>query len=184
MYVSLLLSFIGTGLRSPWFWTLVVALVGMGVLSRQAAGEAAEEGRLPESVLAWAFAFALVACVGYLALTKSMNARYVAFLLIYGVASLAWTRGRVAVYALAALLLVQAAVAASLPVHMRDVEVASKGGAAVVPASRAGDLISVNGRLARSSWTKRFLAPPPDDVLTRPLNPRACRYSMPCEGCK
>ena len=184
MYVSLLFSFIGTGLRSAWFWALVLALAGMGFLSRPAAVEAVEERRLPESVVAFAFAFALVACVGYLALTKSMNARYIAFLLIYGTASLAWTRGRVARYALVAVLLVQAAVAAGLPVHLRDVELASKGGATVASAARAGDLISVNGRLARASWAKRFLAPPPGDVLTRPLNPRACRYSMPCEECK
>ncbi|HEY9403092.1 MAG TPA: hypothetical protein VIQ24_10390, partial [Pyrinomonadaceae bacterium] len=73
------------------------------------------------------------------------------------------------------------------PVHMREVELAAKGGAAsssVVRVAGAGDLVSVNGRLARASWGKRFLAPPPLDALTRPLSPRACRYSMPCEECK
>ncbi|HEY9404462.1 MAG TPA: hypothetical protein VIQ24_17520, partial [Pyrinomonadaceae bacterium] len=125
MYVSLLSGFIGTGLKhSTWFWAFALALSGMSLLWRQGATQAAGEERLPWGVLASAFAFALVACVGYLALTKSMNARYAAFLLIYGAATLAWTKGRVARYALASLLLVQAAVAASLPVHMRDVEMA------------------------------------------------------------
>jgi hypothetical protein len=184
MYASLSLSFVGTGLHgSPW-WGLVLALAGAGFLSRRAADKSVEEGRLPESVVAFAFAFALVACTGYLALTRSMNARYVAFLLIYGAATLAWTKGRVACYALASLLLVQAAVAASLPIHMRDVELAAKGEAAASSGEWAGDLVSVNGRLARASWGKRFLAPPPVDVLTQPLSPRACRYSVPCEECK
>ncbi|MCA1565538.1 MAG: hypothetical protein LC803_07855 [Acidobacteria bacterium] len=180
MYVSLLFSFLRTGLRSPWWWGLVLALAGVIFLS----GRAREEGRLPWSVAASAFAFALVACVGYLALTKSVNARYVAFLLIYGAATLAWTKGRIACYALASLLLVQAAVAASLPVHMRDVELAAKGGTLTIAAGRAGDLFSTDGRLARASWGKRFLAPPPVDMLTRPLSPQACRYSAPCEECK
>jgi len=186
MYVSLLFSFVRTGLTlSPWFWTLALALLGMSFLSRPGAAQTAGGGRLPGGVLAAAFAFALVACVGYLALTKSMNARYAAFLLIYGTATLAWTKGRVAACALASLLLVQAALAAGLPVHMRDVELAAKGGAAsVAPVSRSSDLVSVNGRLARASWGKRFLAPPPTDLLTQPLNPRACRYSVPCEECK
>jgi hypothetical protein len=184
MYVSLLLSFIRTGLqRSFWFWTLVLALAGLGFLSRPA-GKPAAEGRLPLNVTAFAFAFALVACVGYLAVTRSMNARYVAFLLIYGAATLAWTKARVAGYALASLLLVQAAVAASLPVHMRDVERAAKGGADASTATRAGDLFAVEGRLARASWGKRFLAPPAADLLAQPLNSRACRYSVPCEECK
>ena len=197
MYVSLLFSFIRTGLSSPWWWGVVLALVGAAFLSRraagepasevagkaavEAAGEAAREGRLPGSVTAWAFAFALVACVGYLALTKSMNARYVAFLLIYGAATLAWMKGRVACCALASLLLVQAAVAAGLPVHMRDVELAATGATTVSHASLPGDLVSVNGRLARSSWGKRFHAPAPDNLLTRPFG---CRYAVPCEECK
>jgi hypothetical protein len=181
MYVSLSFSFLRTGfLRSPWLWGLALALAGMIFLSRQSR----EEGRLPWNVAASAFAFALVACVGYLALTKSMNARYVAFLLIYGAATLAWTKGRVACYALASLLLVQAAVAASLPVHMRDVELAAKGGTLTIPAGRAGDLVNTDGRLARASWGKRFLAPPAVDMLTRPLSPQACRYAAPCEECK
>jgi hypothetical protein len=180
MYVALLFSFLRTGLRSPWLWGLVLASAWMIFLP----GRAREEGRLPWSVTASAFAFALAACVGYLALTKSMNARYVAFLLIYGAATLAWTKGRVACYALASLLLVQAAVAASLPIHMRDVELAARGGALATQATRAGDLVNTDGRLARASWGKRFLAPPPVDMLTRPLNPRACRYSAPCEECK
>lgn len=199
MYVALLFSFIRTGLRSTWFWALALALAGASFLSRAPESEPAAEGRLPESVLASAFALALVACVGYLALTKSMNARYAAFLLIYGAATLAWTRGRVARYALASLLLLQVAVAASLPVHMRDVELAAKGAASVSTvsstssastvstvstAARASDLVSVNGRLARASWGKRFLAPPPVDMLTQPLGPRACRYAVPCEECK
>jgi hypothetical protein len=184
MYVALSFSFIRTGLRSPWLWTLALALGCVMFLSRPAACESAGAGRLPEGVPASAFAFALVACVGYLALTKSMNARYAAFLLLYGAATLAWTKGRVASCALASLLLVQAAVAASLPVHMRDVELAAQGAAAVSPASRTGDLISIHGRLARASWEKRFHAPPPVDMLTQPLNPRACRYSAPCEECK
>jgi hypothetical protein len=185
MYVSLLFSFIRTGLQSsPWLWTLVLALSGMSFLARRAAGEPAGEGRLPWSVAACAFACALVACVGYLALTKSMNARYAAFLLIYGAATLAWTKGRAAVCALTALLLVQAAVAASLPVHLRDVERAARGAAQFSAIPRAGDLVSIDGRLARASWGKRFLAPPSADALTRPLSPRACRYLVPCEECK
>jgi hypothetical protein len=184
MYVSLLVSFIRTGLqRSLWLWAVALALVGLGFLSRPA-GQPAEEGRLPDGALAFAFAFALVACVAYLAVTGSMNARYVAFLLIYGAATLAWTRARVAGYALASVLLVQAAVAASLPIHMRDVELAAKSGAEVSTAARAGDLFAVEGRLARASWGKRFLAPPAADLLAQPLNPRACRYSLPCEECK
>lgn len=186
MYASLLFSFIGTGLgRSLSFWALVLALAGLWFLSRPAAEFAEERRRLPSNVVALAFAFALAACVGYLVLTKSMNARYVAFLLIYGAAMLAWTKARVAGYALASLLLLQAAVAASLPIHMRDVELAAKGGAEISSdARRAGDLVSVNGRLARASWGKRFLAPPAPDMLVQPLNPRACRYSVPCEECK
>ncbi|HEV2882602.1 MAG TPA: hypothetical protein VGX24_15105 [Pyrinomonadaceae bacterium] len=180
MYVSLLFSFLRTGLRSPWLWGLVLASAWVIFLP----GRAREEGHLPWSVAASAFAFALAACVGYLALTKSMNARYVAFLLIYGAATLAWTKGRVACYALASLLLVQAAVSASLPIHMRDVELAARGRALTTQATRAGDLVNTAGRLARASWGKRFLAPPPVDMLTRPLNPRACRYSAPCEECK
>ncbi|MDQ1522220.1 MAG: hypothetical protein QOE47_144, partial [Pyrinomonadaceae bacterium] len=122
--------------------------------------------------------------VGYLALTKSMNARYAAFLLIYGAATLAWTKGRVAACALASLLVVQAAVAAGLPVHLRDVELATRGEAAVSSASGSTDLISVNGRLSRASWGRRFQDPPAVDMLTQPLNSRACRYSVPCEACK
>ncbi|HEY1402696.1 MAG TPA: hypothetical protein VGB05_01075, partial [Pyrinomonadaceae bacterium] len=185
MYASLSLSFISTGLRrSPWLWGLFLALAGASFLSRRAAGEPAGEERLPVNVVALAFAVAFVACAGYLALTKSANARYVAFLLIYGAATLAWTKGRAAGYALASLLLVQAAVAASLPIHLRDVELAAKGGATVSSGGRAADLVSIDGRLARASWGERFLAPPPVDVLTQPLNPRACRYSVPCEECK
>jgi hypothetical protein len=181
MYASLSFSFVRTGLRSPWVWALALALAGMIFLSRPPA----DAGRLPSSVLASAFAFAFVACVGYLTLTKFMNARYAAFLLIYGAATLAWTNGRVACCALASLLLVQAAVGASLPVHLRHVELAAKGATpVVVPPGRAGDLISVNGRLARASWGKRFLAPPAVDLLARPLGPNACRYSVPCEKCE
>ena len=55
-----------------------------------------------------------------------MNARYVAFLLIYGAATLAWTNGRAASFASRRLLLLQAAVAAALPIHMRDLESWSK----------------------------------------------------------
>ncbi|HZH90415.1 MAG TPA: hypothetical protein VEX70_07290 [Pyrinomonadaceae bacterium] len=186
MYVSLLFSFINTGLRrSPLFWALVITLAGLTLLSRPA-GKLAAEGRLPRNLMASAFAFAFVACVGYLVLTRSANARYAAFLLIYGAATLAWTKARVAGYALASLLLVQAAVAASLPIHMRDVEAAAKGGAGEPPAAAAsvGDLVSVEGRLARASWGKRFHAPPAVDMLAEPLNPRACRYTAPCEECK
>ncbi|MDX6272747.1 MAG: hypothetical protein QOD28_3970 [Acidobacteriota bacterium] len=184
MYVSLLFSFIVTGLRSPWLWGLLLALAGLCFVSRPAAGEAAREGHLPWDVLACAFALAVVACAGYLALTKSMNARYAAFLLIYGAATLAWTKGRVAACALASLLVVQAAVAAGLPVHLRDVELATRGEAAVSSASGSTDLISVNGRLSRASWGRRFQDPPAVDMLTQPLNSRACRYSVPCEACK
>jgi hypothetical protein len=185
MYVSLLFSFINTGLRrSPLFWALVLALAGLALLSRPA-GKLAGEGSLPRNLTALAFAFAFVACVGYLVLTNSTNARYAAFLLIYGAATLAWTKARVAGYALASLLLVQAAVAASLPIHMRDVEAATKGGAGdPSAAARVGDLVSVEGRLARASWGKRFHAPPAVDLLAEPLNPRACRYTAPCEECK
>jgi hypothetical protein len=141
------------------------------------------DGRLSHNLVALSFAFALVACVAYLSVTRSLNARYVAFLLIYGAATLAWTKGRAAPLALASLLLLQAAVAASLPVHMRDVELAGKG---EISAARtgAGDLISVNGRLARASWGKRFFAPEPVDLLRQPLNSRACRYAVPCEKCR
>jgi len=190
MYFALLFSFTGTGLRSLCWWLLALALASAGLLSRRPPGEAARAparaGRLLWGVSASAFAFGLAACVGYLALTKSMNARYVAFLLIYGAATVAWTKGRVAGYALASLLLVQAAVAAGLPVHMRDVEQAAREGTAVAssPPSRRGDLISIDGRLARASWGKRFLVPPAVDMLTQPLSPRACRYSVPCEECK
>jgi len=199
MYVSLLFSFIATGLRrSSWFWAIAVALAALSFLSRPA-GEIGREGRLPENMMGLAFGFALVACVGYLALTNSMNARYVAFLLIYGAATLAWMKARVAGYALAALLLVQAVVAASLPIHMRDVELAARSAAEVssvtgatgatgttvetTAATRAGDLVSTDGRLARASWGKRFHAPPAADLLAQPLNARACRYSVPCEEC-
>lgn len=186
MYVSLLFSFIWTGLRSPWWWALALALAGLSLLSRPEASVAAatEEGRLPGGVLAFSFALAFVACAGYLALTKSMNARYAAFLLIYGAAMLAWTKGRVARYALASLLLVGSAVAAGLPVHLRDVELATRGAAGASSASPATDLISVNGRLARASWAKRFQTPPAVDMLAQPLSPRACRYSVPCESCE
>jgi hypothetical protein len=113
-----------------------------------------------------------------------MNARYVAFLLIYGAATLAWTKGRAAYFALASLLLLQAAVAASLPVHMRDVELSAKGEIVSTAATGTGDLIVVDGRLARASWGKRFFAPEAVDLLKQPLNPRACRYAVPCEECR
>lgn len=184
VYGSLLLSFIRTGLqRSAWFWILCGALAGLSLLSRGASGEESGKRRLPENLVAPAFAFALAACVAYLVLTKSMNARYAAFLLIYGAAALVWTKGRAASCALAALLLVQAAVNASLPLHMRDTEAATTGQAASTPTGK-GDLISVNGRLARASWGKRFLETEAIDWLKQPLNARACRYSMPCEECK
>jgi hypothetical protein len=67
---------------------------------------------------------------------------------------------------------------------MRDVELAAKGGTLAATPARASDLVNVNGRLARASWGKRFLAPPVVDMLTQPLNSRACRYSAPCEECK
>lgn len=205
MYVALLFSFLRTGLlSSPWFWGLAGALAGMSFLARPtknvtervtekvtekasvaaaAAVAAKQEARLPRNLVALGFAFAFVACAAYLLLTKSMNARYVAFLLIYGAATLAWTKWRAATFALASLLLLQAAVAASLPVHMRDVELAAKG---EITSTRTGtgDLITVNGRLARASWGKRFFAPEAADLLRQPLNPRACRYLVPCEECK
>jgi len=183
VYGSLLLSFISTGLRAAWFWGLCGALAGLWFLSRGASGDESAGRGLPENLVALAFAFALAACVAYLLLTKSMNARYAAFLLIYGAAALAWTKGRAASCALAALLLVQAAVNASLPVHMRDTEAAAKGQAASAPTGQ-GDLISVNGRLARASWGKRFLETETVDWLKQPLGSRACRYSVPCEECK
>jgi hypothetical protein len=189
MYVSLLLSFVSTGLRSPWFWALCVALAALSFLSRGASVEDSgvrrglPENLLPENLVALAFAFALAACLAYLILTKSMNARYAAFLLIYGAAALAWTKGRAATFALAALLLVQAAVAAALPVHMRDTE-ASATGRATSSATGRGDVISIDGRLARASWEKRFLETDTVDWLKQPLNARACRYSVPCEQCK
>lgn len=189
MYVSLLLSFVSTGLRSAWFWILGGALAALSFLSRGATVE--ESGRrrrlpenlLPENLIALSFAFALAACVAYLLLTKSMNARYAAFLLIYGAAALAWTKGRAATFALAALLLLQAAVVAALPVHMRDTEAVAKGQATPSFTGR-GDLISTGGRLARASWGKRFLETDTVDWLKQPLNARACRYSVPCEQCK
>lgn len=192
MYASLLFSFMRTGLlQSPLFWGLAGALAGLSFLPRpakenaKAATTAAEndDARLPQNLVALAFAFAFAACVVYLFVTKSMNARYVAFLLIYGAATLAWTKWRAAYFALAALLLLQAAVAASLPVHMRDVELSAKGEIVTVATGR-GDLLSVHGRLARASWGKRFSAPEAIDLLRQPLGSRACRYAAPCEECK
>jgi hypothetical protein len=205
MYASLLFSFIRTGVQSTWFWGLAGALAGLSFLSRtateKATGAAAakedvrlaqnkegrlsqnKEGRLSHSLVALGFAFAFVACVVYLVVTRSMNARYVAFLLIYGAATLAWTQGRAACFALASLLLLQAAVAASLPVHLRDVELVGKGEMIAARTGR-GDLISVDGRLARASWGKRFFAPETVDLLQQPLNSRACRYAAPCEECR
>lgn len=210
MYAGLLFSFLRTGLqRSAWFWTLAGALAGLSFLARAKRKKAAERvtekaagkalgkatgeevvsaageraARLPGNLVALSFAFAFGSCVVYLLVTKSMNARYVAFLLIYGAAALAWTRGRAACLALASLLLLQAAVAASLPIHMRDVESASKGEVISTPMGR-GDTISVNGRLTRASWGKRFFAPEAVDLLKQPLNARACRYAVPCEECK
>jgi hypothetical protein len=211
MYASLSFSFIRTGLlRAPLFWGLAGALAGLSFLARpakknvtereteQASNEASregrlsqpdewrlpqQEGRLPQNLVALGFAFAFAACVVYLLVTKSMNARYVAFLLIYGAATLAWTKGRAASFALASLLLLQAAVAASLPVHMRDVELSAKG-EIISTATGEGDLFAVEGRLARASWGKRFFAPEAADLLRQPLSPRACRYLAPCEECK
>jgi hypothetical protein len=200
MYASLLFSFIRTGLLcSPLFWTLAGALAGLSLVSRtttekatNAAAAAAEkesrlpennEWRLPQNLVAFGFAFAFVACAAYLLVTKSMNARYVAFLLIYGAATLAWTKGRVASFALASVLLLQAAVSASLPVHMRDVELSAKGEINAA-ATGTGDMISVDGRLARASWGKRYLVNETVDLLKQPLNPRACRYAAPCEECQ
>jgi hypothetical protein len=201
-----LFSFLRTGLLgSPWFWGLAGALAGMSFLARPkmknatqnatetvtekatvavAAVAAKQEARLPRNLVALGFAFALVACVVYLLVTKSMNARYVAFLLIYGAATLAWANGRAASFALASLLLLQAAVAAALPVHMRDVELAAKGEIISAQRTGTGDLMAVNGRLARASWGKRFLVNETADLLRQPLNPRACRYVVPCEECK
>lgn len=212
MYASLLFSFIRTGLRrSPWLWGLAFALAGLSLLARpatkkateQATGNATKEGtrkatenanaaavaaeketRLRGHLVALSFAFAFASCVVYLLVTKSMNARYVAFLLIYGAATLAWTKGRAAAFALASLLLLQAAVAASLPIHMRDVELSAKGETISSAATGTGDLISVQGRLARASWGKRFFAPDAVDLLQPPLNARACRYAVPCEECR
>lgn len=204
MYASLLFSFMRTGLWSPWFWALACALVGLSFLSRPTTKEATEqaiekvtekattgasavaegEARLPRNLVALSFAFACGACVVYLLLTKSMNARYVAFLLIYGAATLAWTKGRAAYFALASVLLLQAAVAASVPLHMRDVELTARGEVSS-SATGTGDLISVHGRLARASWGKRFSAPREAiDLLKQPLNSRACRYAVPCEECQ
>jgi len=191
MYASLLLSFLRTGLqRSPWFWGLAGALAGLSFLSRpvtektiaSATSAEKEEARLPGNLVALSFAFALASCVVYLLVTKSMNARYVAFLLIYGAATLAWTKRRSAYLALASLLLLQAAVAASLPIHMRDVELSAKG-EIISLATGTGDVISVNGRLARASWGKRFIVPEAIDPLRQPLNSHACRYTVPCEEC-
>jgi hypothetical protein len=203
MYASLLFSFMRTGLQSsPLFWALACALAGLSFLSRAPMEKASEqateqatagavvtaeaekrEARLPVNLVALSFAFALASCVVYLLVTKSMNARYVAFLLIYGAATLAWTKGRAACLALASLLLLQAAVNASLPIHMRDVELSAKG--EIIAASGGkGDTIAVNGRLARASWGKRFFAPEAVDLLKQPLNSRACRYAVPCEECK
>jgi hypothetical protein len=142
-----------------------------------------QEARLPRNLVALSFAFAFGACVVYLFVTKSINARYVAFLLIYGAATLAWTKGRAACFALVSLLLLQAAVNASLPVHMRDVELSAKGEVISTPEGR-GDLVAVEGRLARASWGKRFFAPEAVDLLRQPLNSRACRYAVPCEECQ
>lgn len=198
MYASLLFSFIRTGLQSPPVWGLACALAGLSFLSRTATENATaaagavekearlrgdEEGRLPQNLVALCFAFSLVACGVYLLVTRTMNARYVAFLLIYGAATLAWTKWRAATFALASLLLLQTTVAASLPVHMRDVELTAKGDVASARTGR-GDLISVNGRLARGSWGKRFFAPETFDMLKQPLNSRACRYAAPCEECR
>ena len=199
MYASLLFSFLRTGLlRSPWVWGLAAALASLSFLARPADEKAmkeatekatveavaAEKGAgLPQDLAALAFAFAFAACVVYLLVTKSMNARYVAFLLIYGAATLAWTKGRAASFALASLLLLQVAIAAALPVHLRDVELTGKGETSAARTGR-GDLISVNGRLARASWGKRFFAPEAVDLLRQPPSPRACRYAAPCEECK
>lgn len=186
MYASLLFSFILTGCQSWRFWGLVAGLAGMSFLSRPAdaavSDEAAEEKRMPAQVLAAGFAFACLACLVYLLVAGTMNARYIAFLLIYGVAALAWTKGRVAYSALAAILIVQGAVAASLPVHLRDVESAAKSQVSFA-ATGEGDVIVVEGRLSRGSWEKRYVAPAPIDIWKQPLSPRACRYSEPCEQC-
>jgi hypothetical protein len=197
MYAALSFSFIRTGLRSPWFWGLAFALAGLSFLSQTteekanadaAAGKETRPtedkgGQLPQNLVALCFAFSLVACVAYLLVTGSLNARYVAFLLIYGAATLAWTKWRAASFALASLLLLQAAVAASLPVHLRDVELTGKGETSAARTG-TGDLISVDGRLARASWGKRFFAPEAVDLLKEPLNSRACRYAAPCEECR
>jgi hypothetical protein len=199
MYASLLFSFIRTGLKSPPVWAIACALAGVSFLALTAKEKtqvvAAEEektallpdvkeGRLPHNLVAFGFAFSLVACVAYLLVTRSLNARYVAFLLIYGAAMLAWTKGRAATLALTSLLLLQVMVAAALPVHMRDIELAMKGQADVTFAD-GSDLYSINGRLARGSWGKRFLFNHERvDLLKQPLNSRACRYAVPCEACK
>lgn len=198
MYASLLFSFIRTGLKSPWFWGLAGALAALSFLARTAkekthivaAGEEkaarlpdVKEVRLPQNLVAFGFAFSLVACVAYLLVTRSLNARYVAFLLIYGAAMLAWTKWRAATFALASLLLLQVAVAAALPVHMSDLESLMKGQAEVTFAD-GSDLYSINGRLTRGSWGKRFLFNESVDLLQQPLNSRACRYAAPCERCE
>jgi len=184
MYKSLFFSFVVTGFQTWQFWGLMAGLTGLGFLPRPAgANETSEEERLPAQVLAAGFAFALLACAGYLFVTGSLNARYVAFLLIYGTGAVVWTKGRVACFALASILIVQAAVAASLPVHLRDVELVAKGHA-VADAGGGLDMISVGGRLARASWTKRYLMPEPIDMWQQPLSQRACRYSEPCEKCQ
>jgi hypothetical protein len=200
MYASLLFSFIRTGLlRSPLFWGLAGALAGLSFLSRPAKEKATaasttakeqnarrlrdNDAQVTQSLVALGFAFSFAACVAYLFVTKSMNARYVAFLLIYGAATLAWTKWRAAGFALVSLLLLQAAVAASLPVHMRDVELSAKGEVISSPVGK-GDVISVNGRLARASWGRRFLSNGTIDLLQQPPGGRACRYSVPCEECR
>ena len=201
MYASLLLSFMLTGLRrSAWFWGLAGALAGFVFLSLRATEKVREkatekatiaaavaakekEAGLPWKLVALGFAFALGSCVVYLFVTKSMNARYVAFLLIYGAATLAWMKGRAACFALVSLLLLQAAVNASLPIHMRAVELSARG-EMTATATGTGDIINANGRLARASWGKRFSAPEAVDLLRQPLSSRACRYAVPCEECK
>ncbi len=214
MYALLALDFLRTGFLTFGFWGVVACVAGLmfsrereaggrrelppGARSNEAAKVAsgefevrsveslengAELQRRGAHLLSQCFAFALVACVVYLFVTGAANARYVAFLLIYGAATVAWMPRRAATYALAAVLLVQAAVAAALPLHLRGVALAAQG-QATAQARGTGDLVSINGRLARAAWEKRFRTTQTGDVLTEPLGARTCRYAVPCEPCR
>ncbi len=189
IYAALLPGFLRTGFTNWAVWALIGGLAGLAALTRKSPEENSEESALPQNLIVACFAFSFFAVLAYLVMLNSFTGRYMGLLAIFGFSALAWTKGKLATFALPVVLVTQCAVAASLPVHLRDADAVHSKQSSYTLTNRK-DVIAVNGRLTRATWGSRHaraIAGGAVGVLhwrQAPLKENRCHYVSPCEECR